>query len=320
MILPYKVRRFCTFAIGVALQRIMKNDTSIELISRCRCGQCELKISHVPRTSEPSNTFDCHCAKCRKYHGSAFTSYLKVYDDKIELQRQSTIKHYVDSCDEIGPTIERIFCSQCKCKLATRSNDTSPSTWYFNMGSIADESIRADFSKQWRKSRVSKQLHQAAAWYPAFPNYDEDDDTPQYQFTGGCSCGSARFRISKWDVPNSFEQCYCRLCRQMSGSAFVSWPWVSPQNFRWLTKEPTLMRTTDFGQRHVCDTCGVCLTIIYDDKDDNDFVYPTAGSIDSFPNVDGLLVDVMHIYCHDNAAWYDLPDNGLPRYFEEYEG
>jgi hypothetical protein len=183
-----------------------------------------------------------------------------------------------------------------------------------NMGSIADESIRADFSIQWRNRRASKQSPRAAAWYPAFPKYDEDDYIPPLQLTGGCSCGAARFLISDWDVPNELPHCYCRLCRQMSGSAFVSWPWVTPRNFRWLTKEPNLMRTTDFGQRHVCDTCGVCLTILYDDTENDDFVYPTAGSIDDFPNVDGCLEEVRHIYCYDNAVWYNIPDDGAPRY------
>jgi hypothetical protein len=295
----------------------MQNEASIDLISRCRCGQCELKISRVRMESEPSNSFDCHCTKCRKYSGSAFTSYLRVADDQIDLLKQSTIKYYVDACDEIGPKIERIFCSQCKCKLATRSQDAPLSTWYLNMGSIADESIQADFSSQWRNSRVSKQSQQTAAWYPAFPRYEENN-IPQRQFLGSCACGNAKFCITDWVVPNVLEHCYCRLCRQMSGSAFVSWPLVDPQNFQWLTKEPPLLRTTDVGQRHVCDICGVCMTIDYTGKGNNDITFQaSAGSIDDFPNMDWCWEDVKHIYCQDNAAWYELPEDGLPQYFDE---
>jgi hypothetical protein len=249
-------------------------------------------------------------------------------DPQVQITKSSTIQYYgTDSCDTIGTTIERIFCAQCKCKLATTTTTTTRSKdattvakkkWYINMGTIVDKCIRADYAGQWRTHRTSEQLDQAAAWYPAQPKYDDDgNNVPTYNFTGGCSCGNARFSITDWDVPNEIPHCYCRLCRQMSGTAFVSWIWVTPHQFQWLTKEPTLLRTTDFGQRHVCDVCGTCLTIIYDDKEDNDYIYPTAASIDHFPNIDLCLDSVTHIYCHDNAAWYMLPDDGLPRYYDE---
>jgi hypothetical protein len=207
----------------------------------------------------------------------------------------------------------------------------------------------------------------------------------QFSCRGGCSCGRVRYAITStstaahstgstsnchpknknrhdapWysgdddnntplDVPNELPHCYCLLCRQMSGTAFVSWLYISIDNFTWMmdVPEPTIIRTTDFGQRHVCTYCGVVLTIQYDDQME-DYIWPTAASIYDYttcssnnnsdimndknesndtsnqnndasflPNIDTILQSVSHIYCQDNAAWYEIPNDGLLRYYDE---
>jgi hypothetical protein len=315
---------------------------SFIMTSRCRCGQCELNIHWDTSTTSTditkpngTNSFDCYCVNCRIYHGGVFTSYLEVSDNQVQLIKQANIKYYTDKCDEIGSKITRLFCSQCYCKLATTATATTTITtttldttketvrkWFINMGCIVDQTIRADYSIYWRTNRICKQLQQAAKWYPAQPKYDNintnNNNQTQTVLTGGCACGNAQFKITpNIDIPNELPHCYCHLCREMSGTAFVSWLYITPKNFIWTTIEPKLIRTTSFGQRHVCESCGVVLTIVYDDKIHNDYIYPTAASIRQLQNIDQYLESVTHIYCQDNAMWYEFPNDGLPRYYEE---
>jgi hypothetical protein len=398
----YKLQRWYTFVIGLtitisnrwntslisrkprSMEDYSKNKNSFTMISRCRCGQCELNIhwntgsmmvdndedgkaspddsiintinnndntknSHILKP-DTTQTFDCYCRYCRTYHGGAFTSYLEVSDHQIQIIKQSTIKYYVDKCDEIGSNVTRIFCSQCYCKLATtttttdtttttttskttsKDKDTTPQKWYMNMGCIADETIRADYSIYWRTNRSCKQQDEASLqWYPALPKYKKKNCIKNHPsslsllsskdtntvLTGGCSCGNAQYKIIPYiDIPNELPHCYCHLCRQMSGTAFVSWLYITTKNFIWTTNTPKLIRTTSFGQRHVCTICGVVLTIVYD-KEKNKYIWPTAASIHDLPNMDQYLESVSHIYCHNNAIWYQLPNDGLPRYYDE---
>ena len=79
----------------------------------------------------------------------------------------------------------------------------------------------------------------------------------------------------------------------------------------------TLVRTTNHGQRHMCSACGACLTIVYDSQPDT--IWPAAGSFhdSSLPltlnAMSDLLYRVIHICCIWKQAWYDLPEDGLPR-------
>ena len=463
--------------------------------SQCRCGQCEIDIlwnstTNHPMTPKDTVTWDCHCAQCRIYHGSVFTSYVQVSDappqqQQVQIRKQTTLKHYRHKCDEIqnisSPTnhhtdvvvlVERVFCSNCYCKIATtattittatnitnvnstsNSNTTTSTTnkiWYFNLGCIVDQTIRADYAVHWRQHRISKQTSQTVPWYPAKPKYvptsnddeedeeydqddveegededdtnnveegeDEEDDNysnshddeigndngedshnvddinrvhdqsntiktndddlsttdhlePKQSIRGGCACGRVQYRIhhpgGTIDIPNELPICYCRLCRQMSGTAFVPWIYITNKknHFQWITTTTTtalkLIRTTAFGRRHVCTYCGTVLTILYDEEK-KDYIWPTAASIydhrqnqyqvqnssigrsdnrtailsnhtlhnnvhsdnasknscSSHPIHNDILQSVRHIYCQDNAIWYQIPKDGLPRSYDE---
>ena len=460
--------------------------------SQCRCGKCEIDItwdSTNTRTTgtgsttlmRPKDTYtwDCYCSKCRIYHGSVFTSFAKVSNEQVMIRKQSTMQYYKHTCDEIHDEhasstspktssadtdvviVERIFCSNCYCKLATTATTTAATTsdsntiatadnkvWYFNLGCIVDKTIRADFALYWRNHRASKQTSQTVSWYPALPRFpkasfdrDEDEDEEEDEgedeennisnddendeeensvrnednnkstedttddskdgseitahpdisqpIRGGCACGRVQYQInhSTIDVPNELPICYCRLCRQMHGTAFVPWIYMTNKknHFQWITNDAAatkkstknddtnssrnddaaiankkalkLIRTTSFGQRHVCTYCGVVLTILYDEEK-KEYIWPTAASIydhqylnstgshvinsvtptirtnqshtetsdnnstndnnnNSHPIHNDILQSVRHIYCQDNANWYQIPKDGLPRSYHE---
>ena len=118
--------------------------------------------------------------------------------------------------------------------------------------------------------------------------------------TGSCACGQCRYQIRLPYMATEFQHCYCRLCRQFSGSAFQTWMPVERSDFQWMPSrlrrppwsnkaspqtetqgssfEPPLIRTTPHGRRHVCPTCHGVLTIVYDDQPD--VVWPAAGGLD----------------------------------------
>ena len=104
--------------------------------------------------------------------------------------------------------------------------------------------------------------------------------------TGGCGCGACRFRCQVV-APTELQHCYCRLCRQLSGAAYVTWVPVQRETLQWeagvgsTTDDPDaleLVRTTPHGQRHQCSQCGSVLTIVYDGQPD--LVWPAAGCFD----------------------------------------
>ena len=53
---------------------------------------------------------------------------------------------------------------------------------------------------------------------------------------GGCFCGSVRysFKFDKYPSAN----CYCSICRRISGAPFVSWLAIPLDIFKYLNNKP----------------------------------------------------------------------------------
>ena len=109
------------------------------------------------------------------------------------------------------------------------------------------------------------------------------------------------------------QHCYCKLCRQLSGSVGQTWIPVPQQGFEWISLE--LVRTTKHGQRHQCSRCGGVLTIVYDSQPN--VIWPVAATVDEASMtaaVEEHTIDrVIHICCSMMQGWYELPHDGLPR-------
>lgn len=286
-----------------------------EIVGSCACGSTQLQIGSV---SPATPVVDCHCPKCRAHHVSAFSSYLIVPKDDATIEGDS-ITSIQDSCDELGK-VERIFCKQCYTKIATRKVDaTDDENIMLCLGSLNDDSIPASFSDKWTTDRQMWQETSTAKWPRALPTMNRHGLLPPdpLTVTGSCGCGKCSYKIPF--VPESMElqHCYCKLCRQLSGSAFQTWVPIYHEDFRWTCQEPELVRTTSHGQRHICTDCGGVLTIVYDS--DPDCVWPAAGGFDDAtlpPNESILgqyLSRVVHICCTWKQDWYELPHDGMNR-------
>ena len=277
----------------------------------CACGSIQYQVKGV--TAE-TPVVDCHCPQCRKHHVSAFSSYLATTKDSIAIEGNLLVS-VQDSCGELGK-VERLFCKQCYTKVATRSFGDNNGKMLLCLGSIDDESIPKSLNEVWKKDRTKWQQISAAKWPNALPRMTRHGLPAPLQVTGSCACGDCAYEIP-FEAPMELQHCYCKLCRQLSGSAFQTWVPVYQENFVWTRKEPALVRTTSHGRRHICTKCGGVLTIVYDS--DPDCVWPAAGGFDdaTLPNdevtVGQYLDRVIHICCIWKQPWYQLPKDGMKR-------
>lgn len=122
--------------------------------------------------------------------------------------------------------------------------------------------------------------------------------------TGRCECGSVVFSLP--EVRDSVTVCHCSQCRRTSGHLWAST--VAPAASISFQSENGLTWYTSSAQaeRGFCANCGSSLfyRIHGDEK-----LAIAAGCIDE-PN---RLTLGKHIYTSSKAAYYDLPDDGLPR-------
>jgi hypothetical protein len=216
-----------------------------------------------------------------------------------------------------------------------------------NLAAVRDETIPRKWTKQWRAFRFPWQYNVQAVWTraQALGDYPQDDDTNEEQYTsrttttttaataaaaaavvvtGSCTCQKYKYQIRYPTIESAtteLQHCYCQLCRRLSGAPFQTWMPVSRPFFTWDTAnhsgEPPIHRYTNHGRRHVCDSCGGVLTILYD-SDGEEVIWPAAGGMDdaTLPPTKELmshrLYGVCHISCRYRQSWYALPNDGYP--------
>lgn len=292
----HKVLLGARLTTTAAAKKDINDDDDAVLTVACRCGACTWQLRNPPRAAAAA---DCHCPPCRHYHTAAFCSYLQVRArDVIRNGNKNTLQSYRHECAHLG-TVDRLFCNTCFAKLATKpvnsKDDSDPDHYYYiNMGSLQDDSIRADYSAMWSRHRAQWQADdpsRMAPWYPAHPDYvlaaadveQGSGTTAESNLTlqGGCACGRARYEITHWQIPNHMPHCYCHLCRHSSGAAFLSWIYCGQAHFRWTcaAPPPRCVRTTDMAVRYFCETCSGNVSMVYDEEAAR-ILWPTVGSID----------------------------------------
>ena len=300
-----------------------KTNTQNTVVSSCVCGSLSLQVQGVTLQTP---TVDCHCPKCRHYHVAGFASYVKVPAGSVAWVGDTKATHR-DSCNEVG-AVDRIYCSTCRTKMASSlvSEDTQTNTTnnddddiLVNLGPIEDDTVDDKIWIDWQSSRKPWQLESKPTWPTAKANFEEldyEEHPSMLNVKGGCGCGASTYEINN-GPPSELQHCYCRLCRQFSGSAFQTWIPVPHEFFQWTSPEPELVRTTGHGSRHMCGTCGGVLTIVYDEDDST--IWPAAGGLDdeTLPKTQGdmsnYLERVCHICCIWKQNWYKLPKDGNER-------
>ena len=131
------------------------DDDNNILQSKCRCRQVIIDVS-LPSNANNNLTnakvWNCHCVNCRKYHMTAYASYLQVNRSQIIIrQGHDAIGKFTSSCKAMESLddndIERWYCTNCSGKLLSA---VGTNCWV-NMGPLKDESIPQTHAKRWAK-------------------------------------------------------------------------------------------------------------------------------------------------------------------------
>jgi len=124
---------------------------------------------------------------------------------------------------------------------------------------------------------------------------------------GGCYCGRIRYEVT--GTPFNETNCHCSICRRTTGAPFVAWFSVRPSEFRVVTSELRLFRSTAKATRSFCGHCGTQLTFQGDDWPDE--IDVTTCSLDRPEDVPPQD----HTRTSSKLAWVHVSD-GLPQHPE----
>jgi hypothetical protein len=123
--------------------------------------------------------------------------------------------------------------------------------------------------------------------------------------TGGCHCGALRYEAREPPVDTGY--CHCSICRRTTGAPVLAWASVPVGGFSYVRGAPAIYRSSEWGQREFCATCGT--QICFRQSRDATTVDLNTGSLDEPER----CPPQMHIYHADRIAWFETAD-ALPRH------
>ncbi|MEM9717121.1 MAG: GFA family protein [Pseudomonadota bacterium] len=117
--------------------------------------------------------------------------------------------------------------------------------------------------------------------------------------TGGCQCGSVRYKIKKL---GRSSVCHCRMCQRAFGNFYAAL--VVVEDIEWTKGERALFQSSNLSQRGFCRNCGTPLTL---ENIHDDLIEISTGSLDS-PELAPPTVQINHRYrCSFTDSIGDLP-------------
>ncbi len=80
---------------------------------QCLCGEIEFTADELP-----GMVFNCHCHRCQKSHGAAYSTQVLCRPETLQLQKgKGQLKEFM------APTAIRAFCNNCGSRLMNYSPD-----------------------------------------------------------------------------------------------------------------------------------------------------------------------------------------------------
>lgn len=275
---------------------------------RCLCGDVRWQVDAAYTTMT-----HCHCAMCRKTHGTAFATYCSAPLDALNwLAGASGIVRYRSS-----PAGERAFCGHCGSVVPTEAPEEG--RVHVPAGCIdGDPGIRPT-AHIFTASR--------APWYAisdALPRYDTwtpGDERPVFDTAppppappgvvrGSCLCGDVAFRVT---APFRFaHHCHCSRCRRARAAAHASNAFATYEGLEFERGAPGLLSyKPPEALRFTQVFCARCGSAMPNASRERGVAVVPMGCLDDPPGHD---VDD-HIYVDYKAPWFEITDT-LPRYPE----
>ena len=119
----------------------------------CLCGKITYEIS-----GQTGDIVHCHCQKCRKAHGSAFSSVAAVDDALFSLSGEESLKAYESSKGK-----NRYFCQACGTQIYAKREGTEHII--LRLGSVDSELPAKERNHIW--------VSEKASWYTINNNLPE---------------------------------------------------------------------------------------------------------------------------------------------------
>ncbi len=130
------------------------------LTGNCLCGAISYRISQ-----NIGDIIHCHCIKCRKAHGAAFSSVAKIEDKSFSMSGEDKLSSYQSS-----PGKTRCFCSNCGSQIYAKRDNTD--FIILRLGTLNDESMIAS---QYQESKHIW-LAEKACWYELNSKLEEQQE------------------------------------------------------------------------------------------------------------------------------------------------
>ncbi len=250
----------------------------------------------------------CHCSRCRKTHGSAFSTYVAGPADSFTLNGGAHVVRWQSS-----PDFVRNFCARCGSVVP---GDPFHGLMFVPAGNFLDDPGARPAAHIFVSSK--------APWYeipdalPQFAGYPEGFDAPVIddraplddagQCRGSCLCGTVTYVLEQ--DPVRAVNCHCGRCRRARSAAHASNLFVPDTGMRFTRGTDALasykVPEAQFFTQVFCRVCGSCLP--RSDPSRGIAVVP-MGSLDDAPG----LRPQRHIFVADKAPWFDIAD-ALPQH------
>mmetsp|Transcript_29392 Transcript_29392/g.72555 ORF Transcript_29392/g.72555 Transcript_29392/m.72555 type:complete len:309 (+) Transcript_29392:66-992(+) len=289
----------------------------------CLCGRSTYRLK-LPGLCEdqapPVHVSFCHCEDCRKQSGAPFSPYIQTDGAEVTWGGQGLKRVPAKCAGRPGQALERLLCAAClsMMALAPEAGPLELSAGCLDDGDYSDDRAGRAPDEGVLPSSVRFELSercvdQRARWHHrARPQIKKGWGRTERRVLGSCACGGCRFEI---DMPGEIQHCYCRMCRQLSGGALMTWAPARTSRMRWLSDDGLkLRRTSAAASRHGCVKCGTTLSIVYDWQDGT--IWPSVGAFDESTLADDPgedLYRIAHICVKSRPPWYELPEDGLER-------
>src|SRR5687768_320625 len=130
---------------------------------------------------------------------------------------------------------------------------------------------------------------------------------------GGCACGGLRFRIT--GALQNCGYCHCRLCQRTSGAPVMVFATVDLAAFEMTSGEPQKYRSTSFGERWFCASCGSQIAMRVDRESSPDTIDVSVVCLDAPETAPPRF----HIWISSRLPWFDVRDD-LTRFDRDREG
>ncbi len=270
----------------------------------CLCGDV---------TWEPTSPFElmhhCHCARCRKAHGTAFATYAGVPEGRLDVRGSASVVGW-----ESSPGLLRAFCGRCGSVVP---GQVSNGHAYFPCGNFDGHPgvpvvghIFVASKAPWYE--ISDALPRFDAYPPGLgpPVVPERPLPPARQgiTRGSCVCGVVAFEIE--GSPRLCRYCHCGRCRRARSAAHAANLGLAIEQLRFIRGEDRIASFRAAGAKFFaqsfCTACGGKVPRV--DPERGIAIVP-MGALDDDPGVR----PTEHIFVADKAAWFEITD-ALPQH------